>query len=102
MLPKRHVLIISPSKTAMQSGKGKEGQWKIKFLPESPKMIDPLMGWTGSDDTMLQLDLSFPYKESAIEYANQYGYTYTVKEPQKPKRIIKSYSDNFTRKPKSE
>ena len=95
----RKAIIFSPAKTAMQSGKAKTGRWKIRFEPINKKSVDVLMGWTGSDDMLQELNLTFSDKEAAIDYATRNDLTYEVIDPNEPETIIKSYSDNFTRKP---
>ncbi|MAW87702.1 MAG: ETC complex I subunit [Phyllobacteriaceae bacterium] len=87
--------IFSPAKTAMQSGKAKTGRWILEFEPESPRKIDPLMGYTTSSDMKSQVRLSFETKEEAIAYAEKNGIAYSVREPKESKRRQISYSDNF-------
>jgi hypothetical protein len=43
--------IYKPARNAMQSGKGKTGQWLLEFEPDAPLTADPVMGWTSSADT---------------------------------------------------
>ncbi|MEM7489980.1 MAG: NADH dehydrogenase ubiquinone Fe-S protein 4, partial [Pseudomonadota bacterium] len=43
--------IYKPAKTAMSSGTAKTHDWVLEFVPETPREIDPLTGWTGSRDT---------------------------------------------------
>jgi hypothetical protein len=87
--------IYSPARTAMQSGKGKTGAWLLEYVPEKPKTIDPLMGYTTSTDMMAQVRLRFETREAAIAYAEKHGLAYRVEEPKQatPKKV--SYSDNF-------
>ena len=56
------------------------------------------MGWTGSDDTTQQIELSFATKQQAIAYAKRRGFAYVVDEPQARTVKPKSYADNFIRK----
>ena len=42
--------IFRPSKTAMQSGRGKTGRWVLMFDPEEPRSVEPLMGYTSAAD----------------------------------------------------
>ena len=51
--------IYKPSRSAMQSGKGKSESWLLEFESDAPRTTDPLMGWTSSGDTRQQLKLSF-------------------------------------------
>ncbi|WEX07499.1 ETC complex I subunit [Chelativorans sp. AA-79] len=87
--------IYSPSRTAMQSGTAKTGQWVLEFEPETPLKIDPLMGYTSSSDTRRQVHLSFPTKEEAIAYAQRNGIAYRVEPEKAPHRRQVSYAENF-------
>ena len=86
--------IYIPTKTAMQSGRGKLKKWVLEFTTKDPS-INPLMGWESSTDTLGQVILQFPSKEKAIEYAKSNDISYTVIEPKKAEFVIKSYADNF-------
>ena len=86
--------IYIPTKTAMQSGRGKLKKWVLEFVTKDPS-INPLMGWESSTDTLGQVILQFPSKEKAIEYAKSNNISYTIIEPKKTKFVIKSYADNF-------
>ena len=87
--------IYSPAKTAMQSGKAKVGRWILDFDQESPRKIDPLMGYTTSDDMKSQIRLTFETKEEAVAYAEKHGVEFRVEEPKEPKRRQISYAENF-------
>jgi hypothetical protein len=87
--------IFRPSKTAMQSGKGKSDDWVLEFEPSDARRPDPLMGWTLTADTEGQVRLSFETKEEAVRYADQHGIAFQVIDPHPAKRIIKAYADNF-------
>ena len=43
-------------------------KWILQYEPESPKQIEPLMGWTASTDMKSQIKLKFDSKEEAIAY----------------------------------
>ena len=86
--------IFIPSKTAMQSGRGKTKKWVLAFDSKNTK-THPLMGWESGEDTMSEVILNFTSKEKAIEYAKKNKIIYQVIEPKKSEFIIKSYSDNF-------
>lgn len=74
-----HAVIYQPTRSAMTSGKARTRDWKLRFERRTPPFIEPLMGWTGGDDTLTQVELSFPTVESAVAYARRQGLTYTVK-----------------------
>ena len=88
--------IYRPAKTAMQSGRAGSQSWRLEFAPEMAKRPDPLMGWTSSSDMRSQIKLNFDSKEDAIAYAKRQGIPFQVVEPQKAKRYVKSYADNFS------
>jgi hypothetical protein len=88
--------IFRPSKTAMQSGKGKTQGWVLEFEPKDARRPDPLMGWTLTGDTeSSQVELSFETKEEAVRYADRHGIAFQLIDPHPAKRIIKAYADNF-------
>ena len=88
--------IYQPAKTAMQSGKGKSAHWVLEFEAEAARRIDPLMGWTSSDDTTSgQVRLSFETKQSAVAYAEAKNIPFQVMEPHAVTPVAKAYSDNF-------
>ena len=93
---KKHARIYIPTKTAMQSGRGKLKNWILEFETRTPK-TNVLMGWESSDDTLEEVKLKFSSREKAIEYANTNNINYTILEPKQKKFVIKSYSDNFTK-----
>ena len=86
--------IYIPSKTAMQSGRGKQKNWILEFETKDSK-INPLMGWESSTDTLGEVILKFSSKEQAIEYAKKNSISYKIIEPKKKEFVIKSYADNF-------
>ena len=86
--------IFKPTKTAMQSGRGKLKTWVLEFETKDPS-TNPLMGWESSTDTLEEVILKFPTKDQAIEYAENNNISYTVIEPKKKEFVIKSYADNF-------
>ena len=87
--------IYKPSRSAMQSGKGKSQEWVFEFEQATERVADPLMGWTSSDDTSTQVKLKFDSLEEAEAYAKRKGIAYTVQAEAPVKIQKKSYSDNF-------
>ena len=89
--------IYQPARTAMQSGTAKTHQWVLEFAPASAREVDPLMGWTSSDDTQSQVRLKFDTKDAALEYAQDNGIEASVQEPKKRKQNIRArgYGENF-------
>ena len=68
--------IYKPSKTAMQSGRGKAKQWLAEYKSEIDSTKDKLMGWISSSDTRNQIKLFFDTKDQAIECAKKNNYQY--------------------------
>jgi len=87
--------IYKPAQTAMQSGPARAKEWVLEYEPETPREIDPLMGWTSSGDMKSQISLSFDTKEEAMAYAERNGIPYHVIEPTLRRLVRKSYADNF-------
>ena len=89
--------IYQPAKTAMQSGTAKTHLWVLEFAPASAREVDPLMGWTSSDDTQSQVRLRFETREAAEAYAQEKGIGYDVTLPQKRKPNVRArgYGENF-------
>ena len=87
--------IYIPSKTATQSGLGKEDKWILEFDTKDTT-TNPLMGWDSSNDTLGEVKIEFTTKEKAIEYAKNNNIIYKVIEPNKKRFVIKSYAENFT------
>jgi NADH dehydrogenase ubiquinone Fe-S protein 4 len=73
--------IFKPSRSVTTSGRAATKGWRLTFERRTAPFIEPLMGWTGGDDTLTQLELSFPTLESALRYAKRQGLAYTVHGP---------------------
>lgn len=89
--------IYQPARNAMQSGTAKTKLWLLEFPPKDAREIDPLMGWTSSNDTQTQVRLRFDSRKAAEDYARENGIEYTVSEPQKRALNIRprGYGENF-------
>ncbi len=87
--------IFSPAKTAMQSGKAKTGMWVLEFDRDTPRRVEPLMGYTSSSDMKTQVRLRFETRDAAVAYAERHGIAYRIDEPNRPERRRQAYSDNF-------
>lgn len=87
--------IYQRPKNAMQSGKALIDQWILEFAPAEARRADPLMGWTGSGDTQVQVVLKFATQAEAQAYAERHGIAArTVLTP--PRRLkLQAYADNF-------
>lgn len=89
--------IYKPARNAMQSGTAKTREWVLDFAADTAREVDPLMGWTSSNDTQAQVRLRFSSKEAALEYAEEHGIDAQVTEPQtrKPNIRARGYGENF-------
>ena len=89
--------IYKPAKTAMQSGVARTHAWILEFIPNSAREVDPLMGWTSSNDTQSQVKLRFATRQEALDYAEAHGLDATVTEPKGRRPNIRQggYGENF-------
>lgn len=89
--------IYQPARTAMSSGTAKTKSWVLEFPQASARDVDPLMGWTSSDDMQSQVKLQFDSKEDALDYAKNNGIDAVVTDPNKRKPNIRQggYAENF-------
>ena len=62
--------IYIPTKSAMQSGKGKTKKWLLEFETKDPK-VSSLMGWESTNDTLGELKMEFSSREKAEDYAKK-------------------------------
>ena len=90
--------IYQPSKTAMSSGTALTKSWVLEFSPSEQRNIDPLMGWTSSDDTQTQVRITFGTKEEAVSYAVANNIVASVQDPQKRSVNVRpgGYGENFS------
>ena len=88
--------IYKPSKTAMQSGRGKTEKWVLEFFQNSATKREPLMGWRSGSDTQKQVKIKFDSKDDAVRYAEKNSIKYTLSEPKERKIKPKAYADNFS------
>jgi ETC complex I subunit conserved region len=70
--------IFRPARSALTSGKARTKRWVLHFDRRTPPVIEPLMGWTGGDDTLTQVELTFPTREAAVAYAERQGLTFVI------------------------
>ncbi len=89
--------IYQPARTAMSSGQANTHIWVLEFPPDSARGIDPLMGWTSSDDMASQVRLRFETRDAAEAYAKAHGIDAVVTEPKKRRPVIRAggYGENF-------
>jgi hypothetical protein len=87
--------IYQPAKNAMQSGKAQTDQWILEFAPAEARRADPLMGWTGSGDTQVQVVLKFADLAEAQAYAARHGIAARVQATPAKRLKLQAYADNF-------
>ncbi|GAB4235611.1 MAG: hypothetical protein Kow0032_20210 [Methyloligellaceae bacterium] len=75
--------IYRPARSATQSGP-RPREWVLEFDPARAPEIEPLMGWTSSSDPYRTIRLTFPDRESAIEFAERQDWTYVVRDDSSP------------------
>lgn len=76
-------IIYRPARSTMQSGP-RPRHWVLEFEPARPASIDPLMGWTASDDPYRPIRLTFPDKESAVAFAERQDWPHILREENCP------------------
>ncbi len=87
--------IYQRPKNAMQSGHALTDQWLLEFAPAEARRPDPLMGWSGSGDTQVQVVLKFGSAAEAQAYAEKHGIAARV-QTTPPRRLkLQTYADNF-------
>ncbi len=89
------VRIYRPARSAMQAGQRKTRKWRLEFLAGVPQSVEALMGWTASNDTREQVAITFPDRDSAIQFAETHGLQYVLAMPAEPVSGHQSYADNF-------
>ena len=87
--------IYKPAKTTMQSGRAKTAKWVLEYEQETPRRIEPMMGWTSTEETITQVVLKFDSLEAAKTFAESKGIDCVVEQPATRKVTPRSYLDNF-------
>ena len=89
--------IYRPARNAMQSGTARSRQWVLEHAANEARVQDPLMGWTGSGDTQVQVKLRFVTQAEAEAYAKAQGIAYVVQQPKERAANIRigGYGENF-------
>ncbi|ACE90314.1 NADH dehydrogenase ubiquinone Fe-S protein [Rhizobium phaseoli] len=70
--------IFKPSRSVATSATAQTKEWRLVFERCSAPFIEPLLGYTGSGETLVQVELKFPTLESAIRYAERQGLDYLL------------------------
>ena len=91
--------IYRPARNAMQSGTAKSQDWVLEFDSETPRTVDPLMGWISNADTNPQVRMTFATREEAIEFARREGIPFQVTEPREARARDQDLCRQFRRRP---
>jgi hypothetical protein len=67
------------SRPVRTAGKARKKCWRLVFERRTAPFMEPLMGYTGGDDPLTQVELDFPDLESAIGYSRRQGLAYVVR-----------------------
>ncbi|WVO18171.1 hypothetical protein L204_105874 [Cryptococcus depauperatus] len=97
----RPVRIYRPTKSTMQSAKGKTKRWMVDWdvLQGSGRWENRLMGWASSADYVQGTNLAFRSKEEAIYFVEKQGWPYKIDEPKKIQIPPKNYANNYVHVP---
>ena len=90
-----HARVYRPSKNAMQSGRAPTKTWLLTYEEATPRVPDPLMGWSSAADTLNEIHLRFDTLDEAVAFAKRHNLDYTIVEPHERTAKAKSYADNF-------
>lgn len=78
-LPSDAHAVIEPVPLAInQGGRGRRGQWRVRFVPRWRPVADPLTGWTGGGDPLETIELRFPDLETAADYCRRQGLEFSI------------------------
>lgn len=78
-------IIYRPARAAITSAP-RSRHWVLEFEPSRPQNLEPLMGWTTSQDPYRPIRMTFPDRDSAVDYALKNDWRYIVRED-RPRRI---------------
>lgn len=72
-------LIARRERLVTTAGGAYAHNWVLRFERRTPPEIEPLMGWTGGDDTLAsQVELMFDTLGEAVGYAERQGLSYRI------------------------
>jgi len=73
-------IIFRRERPVTTAGKACTKEWVLRFDRRTPPYIEPLMGWTGGDDTLAtEVEITFRSREEAVGYAERHGLPYRVR-----------------------
>jgi len=79
----------------MQAGQRTARAWVLEFERAGRTWIEPLMGWTATDDPFAPIRLTFPTLAAAVDYAERQGLDYRVIEPPAKRFVRKNYRETI-------
>ena len=77
--PDAEAIVYRPARSPMTSGRARSREWLLEFVPRSAPAVEPLVGWTSSEDPLSSVRLRFPSAEAAERYAERQGLSYVVR-----------------------
>ena len=81
-------LIYRPARSSHTSAPIRRQHWILEFEPARAPVIEPLMGWTATEDPYRPIRLTFPDLDSAIAFAERNDWQYIVRhEPDKRRSV---------------
>ena len=72
--------IVRRPRSVTTSGRARTGMWVLRFERHRPPVVEPLMGWTGGDEVLPQVELTFASREAAVAYAERQDIAYRVED----------------------
>jgi hypothetical protein len=90
-----HVKIYHPTKSAMQSGRGKLDKVILEPDQVGRRVPEPVMGWAAGLDTLNQVRMTFLTIEAAVAHAQAQGWTYTIGQGAQRRVKARNYTDHF-------
>lgn len=94
-LKKNVAIIQKPAKNVMQQGSANMKGFALKY-PNDITWENPLMGWISGANSLKDVEIRFPTKESAEFFAKKNGWKLLIPKEAPQKRVkIRGYHENF-------
>ena len=95
-----YIKIFPALKNAAQSGRANLHHWRLQVMGDRGQRPNNIIGWSGGNDSMAQLDLQFADKAVAVAAAEKMGLPYHVANAPsgagQRKIEAKNYAENFS------
>lgn len=92
------VRIFRPARPVTTSARWANRPWRLVFERRSPPFIEHLMGYTGGNDPLAQVELHFPTRDAAVSFAERQKLNYTVVEcPRENRCEFRPYASRMVR-----